>query len=156
VGATDPAPPAAEPAVPVADPDDADPEDDEDTGDDSFDAGGPSGDASAEPLTLSAVSLDGPVVVCAKKCRAKPAALKFKLSARASVVVSLARRACPHVHACTYRWAAKRTVKGRAGVQRMTVARTVAGMRLRAGRWRLTLAVAHTRRSVHFTVRRGR
>ena len=92
--------------------------------------------------TLSAVSLDGPVLVCPKKCRTKPAALKFKLSARTSVVVSLARRACPHVHDCTYRFAAKRTVKGRAGVQRMTVARTVAGMRLRAGRWRLTLAVA--------------
>jgi subtilase family protein len=154
VGATDPPPPAAEPEDPA--PADDDPADDaDDAGDDTFDDGDPSGDAS-EPLTLSAVSLDGPVVVCAKKCHSKPAALRFKLSARAAVVVSLAHRACPHVHDCTYSWAAKRTVKGRAGVQRMTVARTVAGMRLHAGRWRLTLAVAHTRRSVHFTVRRGR
>lgn len=151
VGATDPAPPAAEPEDPA--PADDDPADD--AGDDTFDDGAPSGDAS-EPLTLSAVSLDGPVVVCARKCHAKPAVLRFKLSARAAVVVSLAHRACPHVHDCTYSWAAKRTVKGRAGVQRMTVARTVAGMRLHAGRWRLTLAVAHTRRSVHFTVRHGR
>jgi thermitase len=157
VGAVDP-PPVAEPeeTAPPADLEDTDPPDDEDTDDeDIFDDGDPSSDASVDP-TLSAVSLDGPVLVCPKKCRTKPAALKFKLSARSSVVVSLARRACPHVHDCTYRFAAKRTVKGRAGVQRMTVARTVAGMRLRAGRWRLTLAVAHTRRSVHFTVRRGR
>jgi thermitase len=156
VGATDPAPPAAEPEDPgpVADPeDDVDPDD---SGDDIFDDGDPSGDASGAAPTLSAVSLDGPVVVCAKKCHAKPAALKFKLSARAAVVVSLAHRACPHVHDCTYSFAAKRTVKGRAGVQRLKVARTVAGMRLHTGRWRLTLAVAHTRRSVHFTVRRGR
>ena len=157
VGAVDP-PPVAEPeeTAPPADLEDTDPPDDEDTDDeDIFDDGDPSSDASVDP-TLSAVSLDGPVLVCPKKCRTKPAALKFKLSARTSVVVSLARRACPHVHDCTYRFAAKRTVKGRAGVQRMTVARTVAGMPLRAGRWRLTLAVAHTRRSVHFTVRRGR
>ena len=102
------------------------------------------------------MSLDGRVRLCDKKCRAKPAALRFKLSASAPVVVSLARRTCPHGQKCTYRWAAKRTVKGRAGVQKMTVARTVAGMKLRTGRWRLTLAVARSHRSVHFTVRRGR
>jgi hypothetical protein len=109
------------------------------------------------PADLAAgdVSLDGLVRICGKKCRAKPAALRFKLSAGAPVVVALARRTCPPGHDCTYRWAAKRTVKGRAGVQRMPVARTVAGMRLRTGRWRLTLAVAQTHRSVQFTVRRG-
>ena len=98
----------------------------------------------------------GRVRVCVKKCRAKPASLRFKLSASAPVVVSLAHRTCPHGQKCTYRWAAKRTVKGRAGAQKLTVARTVAGMKLRTGRWRLTLAVARSHRSVHFTVRRGR
>ena len=53
---------------------------------------------------------------CDKTCGAKPAALRFKLSAGSPVVVSLARRACAHGQKCTYRFAAKRTVKGRAGV----------------------------------------
>ena len=117
-------------------------------------AGDAAGGASGR-LTLSAVSLDGPVHLCTKKCDAKPASLRFKLSAGAPVVVSLAHRTCPHGQKCTYRWAAKRTVKGRAGVQKLTVARTVAGMKLHTGRWRLALAVARSKRSVHFTVRRG-
>ena len=70
-------------------------------------------DGASGRQTLSAVSLSGRVRVCVKKCRAKPASLRFKLSA------------------------------------------SVAGMKLRTGRWRLTLAVARSHRSVHFTVRRG-
>jgi subtilisin family serine protease len=156
IGAADPVPAQTTPEeAAVVDPDATDAADtDEPDEPDVFDDATPT-DAASGPLRLSAVSLDGLVRICGKKCRAKPAALRFKLSAGAPVVVSLARRKCPPAHHCTYRWAAKRTVKGRAGVQRMPVARTVAGMRLRTGRWRLTLAVAQTHRSVHFTVRRG-
>ena len=155
IGAVDPAA-AAEPDAPVDAVDDADDADEPDEPD-VFDDGtaGDAADGASGRLTLSAVSLDGRVRLCDKKCRSKPAALRFKLSARAPVVVSLARRTCPHGQKCTYHWAAKRTVKGRAGVQKLTVARTVAGMKLRTGRWRLTLAVARSHRSVHFTVRRG-
>jgi hypothetical protein len=159
IGAVDPAA-APEPEAPVDAVDAVDDADEPDEPDepDVFDDGtaGDAADGASGRLTLSAVSLDGRVRLCDKKCRAKPAALRFKLSARAPVVVSLAHRTCPHGQKCTYRWAAKRTVKGRAGVQKLTVARTVAGMKLRTGRWRLTLAVARSHRSVHFTVRRGR
>ena len=153
IGAVDPAP--APDDTPVTDPgtDDADEPDEPDVFDDT--TAGDAADGASGRLTLSAVSLDGRVRLCSKKCDAKPASLRFKLSAGAPVVVSLAHRTCPHGQKCTYRWAGKRTVKGRAGVQKMTVARTVAGMKLRTGRWRLTLAVARSKRSVHFTVRRG-
>ena len=153
VGAVDPALAAPAPEeTPDPDTDDADEPDEADVFDDDA---GDAADGASGRLTLSAVSLDGRVRLCGKKCGAKPAALRFKLSAGAPVVVSLARRTCPHGKQCGYRFAAKRTVKGRAGVQKLPVARTVAGMKLRTGRWRLTLAVARSHRSVHFSVRRG-
>jgi thermitase len=155
IGAVVPAP-AVAPDAPVAEPDVPDDVDEPDVPDVFDDATtGDAADGASTRLTLSAVSLDGQVRLCDKKCKAKPAALRFKLSAGAPVVVSLAHRTCSHGQKCAYRWAAKRTVKGRAGVQKLPVARTVAGMKLRTGRWRLTLAVARSHRSVHFTVRRG-
>ena len=103
VGALDPrAGGRARGAAPVDDaptmPDDAD---DPTSPTSSTTARGDAADGASGRLTLSAVSLDGPVRLCAKKCRRQARLLRFKLSARAPVVVSLARRTCPHGQKCS-------------------------------------------------------
>jgi len=86
------------------------------------------------PLTVTRLRVTGG---CRPACRAARAALAFTASRAGSAAVLLERRARGR-----YRRAATGTLTVTPGAQRVPLRTRVAGVRLRAGRWRVTLAGA--------------
>ncbi|HEX2102731.1 MAG TPA: S8 family serine peptidase [Solirubrobacteraceae bacterium] len=102
--------------------------------------------------TLAGARVSGRVVVCAHGCRARSATLRFTLGAPASVGVVVARRACANGR-CRYRTAGTRTLRLAGGRQRLTIGAKLAGVKLRAGSWRVTLTTPAARTTARFSVR---
>ena len=91
--------------------------------------------AAAAPR-LSNVRLSRAVVRCAKRCR--PAILRFDLAAAGTVSATLDRRRCAGGR-CRYRRAGRARLALGAGRHVLRVGPRFAGVRLRRGRWRVTL-----------------
>jgi thermitase len=81
--------------------------------------------------------------------------LTFRLSAATTVSVTLERRVCVR-RKCWLMIAGRRARVVAAGTQRWTIGRSLAGIALKPGRWRVTLAAPGGRRAVTFTVRARR
>jgi len=74
-------------------------------------------------------------------CRARTAALSFRLSAAARVAVALERRRCG-AERCRRHRVGTRTRAAAAGRTTWTVGRRLLGMRLRPGRWHVAVGTA--------------
>jgi hypothetical protein len=110
-----------------------------------------SGDAEAT-ATLDGARVSGRAVLCAHGCRRRSATLRFSLGADATVKVTAARKVCAKGR-CSYKAAGTRTLRLGAGPHRLTIASSLAGIRLRAGTWRVTLATSADDMTAAFTIR---
>ncbi len=97
------------------------------------------------PAAVGSLKLSGRVVVCAgKRCRPRSGRLSFSTSAATTLNVKLERRGAR---------ATATTVAVPAGTTRWKVSRTVAGLRVRPGRYQLTLTAPAGPASLGFQVR---
>jgi hypothetical protein len=114
----------------------------------------PAGPPAAVDPRISRLRLHGRPRLCRgrRACQARTATLSFVLSAPAVVRVRLQRRHCVRT---TCRWGAsrERTRREPAGRTRWVVGATLLGMRLRPGRWRVTLMTPAGRARRVFRVR---
>ena len=109
------------------------------------------GPATAPAATLAGVRIAGRIVACRRDCRPRTGRLVFTLGAAASVRVALARRSCQG-GACRWRTTGTRTVRLAAGAQSLTAGASLAGMRLAAGAWRVSLRTPADAATVGFRV----
>jgi thermitase len=84
-------------------------------------------------------------------CQARTARLSFRLAADADVRVRLERRACVGTK-CRWRRSGVRTRRTSAGRTRWLVSRSLLGMALRPGAWRVTVATSAGRAHCRFRV----
>lgn len=80
------------------------------------------------------------------------AVLRFSVSADASVTVSLQRQTCRRTR-CSWGPASTRTAEVRAGSQRLRIRSSLLGIKLTAGKWRVSVAAAAASRATTFSVR---
>ena len=85
-------------------------------------------------------------------CKRRSATLRFSLGADATLRVTAARKVCTKGR-CSYKAAGTRTLRLSAGPHHLTIASSLAGIRLRAGTWRVTLATSADDTTAAFTVR---
>ena len=141
------APPVEERATPLPDPvavlDDVGDAGEEDAGQ----------ERAAAPATLTAVRLTGRTVLSRRRSRARAAQLTFAAAVTGPVRVTLSRRVCRRKR-CHYVARGSRTVSVTEGAQRWALGPRVAGMRLAAGTWRVTLATADATARVALRVTR--
>jgi subtilisin family serine protease len=106
--------------------------------------------AAARPR-ISAVRLHGIPRICRgrRACQVRTATLSFLLGADADVTVRLQPRHCVRTR-CRWRPAQVRTRREAAGRTRWVMGRTLLGMRLRPGRWRVTLVTSAGRAEREF------
>ena len=102
--------------------------------------------AAATPR-IRGVRLRGRPRVCRHRraCEARTATLSFRLGAEAAVTVRLQRQACVRTRC---RWRARpraQPAAARPGARAGLVGRSLLGMRLRRGRWRVTLVTSADR-----------
>jgi thermitase len=114
----------------------------------------PAPPAPAARPRITSVRLHGKPRVCRgrRACQARTATLSFLLAADAHVTVRLQRRTCVRT-TCRWRPTDRRTRRETAGRTRWTVGPGLLGMRLRPGRWRVTLATSAGRAAREFRVR---
>jgi thermitase len=106
----------------------------------------------APPAAVGSLRVSGRVVVCGgRRCRPRTATLRFTASAAANITVSLRRQSCAR---CAWRRAGRTTAAVSRGASRWRISRTVAGLRLRPGRYELTLTAPAGPAAVAFAVRR--
>jgi hypothetical protein len=98
---------------------------------------------------VRAVRLSPSTIRCGDRCR--PATLRFRLAAPGTVAAMVARRRC-RPSGCRYRRVGGRSAALAAGRHTWRVGPRVAGVRLTAGRWRLTLRTSAGRVRVAFRV----
>ena len=110
-----------------------------------------SGDAASAP-TVDGARVSGRAVVCARGCKRRSATLRFSLGADTTLRVTAARKVCTKGR-CSYKAAGTRTLRLSAGPHHLTIAASLAGIRLRAGTWRVTLATSADDTTAAFTVR---
>ena len=110
-----------------------------------------SGDAASAP-TVDGARVSGRAVVCARGCKRRSATLRFSLGADTTLRVTAARKVCTKGR-CSYKAAGTRTLRRSAGPHHLTIAASLAGIRLRAGTWRVTLATSADDTTAAFTVR---
>ena len=111
----------------------------------------PSTGGSGGAIWVMGARVSGRIVVCRKPCRPRRGKLAFTLGAAAPVRVTLARRSCRRSR-CAFATTGARTLRLPRGRRSLTIGRTVAGMKLRPGTWRVTLATTHYRTSASFKV----
>jgi subtilisin family serine protease len=113
----------------------------------------PAPPAPARPR-ITSVRLQGKPRVCRgrRACQARTATLSFVLGADADIKVRLQRRTCVRT-TCRWRPTERRTRREPAGRTRWTVGPSLLGMRLRPGRWRVTLATSAGSAAREFRVR---
>jgi thermitase len=109
------------------------------------------------PDDESAPTVDGArvsdhAVVCARGCKRRSATLRFSLGADTLVKVTAARRVCTKGR-CSYQAAGTRSLHLGAGPHRLSIASSLAGIKLRTGTWRVTLATSADTTTAAFTVR---
>ena len=102
----------------------------------------------AEP-TLSGLALTGRVRAC-RGCASR-ARLRFTLAADARISVRLEQRTCRRGR-CTWTARGRTRVRVAASTRQWTVGRRLAGLALRAGTWRVTLASPANAVSLRFAV----
>jgi thermitase len=102
--------------------------------------------------TLNGARVSGRAVLCAHGCKRRSATLRFSLAADAIVTVTAARKGCAKGH-CSYKPAGTRTLRLGAGPHHLTIASSLAGIRLRTGTWRVTLATSGDHTTAAFTIR---
>jgi subtilisin family serine protease len=119
------------------------------------DAGAPQAAPRAERVdTRQPVQTLGGVRLTGRVAGNRTARLTFSVGAAGTVRVQIEQRVCRRGR-CRYRArAVRRVTVRRAGRQRWTVGRSLAGYRLRPGTYRVTLITADDRRSLTLTVRR--
>ena len=102
---------------------------------------------------ITRVRIQGRARTCRgrRACEARSATLSFVLAADADVTVRLQRRHCVRSR-CRWRPTQQRTRREPAGARRWVVGRSLLGMRLRPGRWRVTLATTAARIGREFRV----
>jgi thermitase len=102
------------------------------------------------PAAVGSLRVSGKVVVCrGRRCRPRSAKLSLTASAATSLAVSLRRQGCAR---CGWRQAGRTTVAVGPGVSRWRISRTVAGLRLRPGRYELTLTAPAGPAAIAFAV----
>jgi thermitase len=101
--------------------------------------------------TILHARVTGRVVVCRRGCRRHAGRLRFDLGSRAGVKFTVARKQCRRER-CSYAATGSRTVQLAAGPQVVRVGPRLAGVALRPGAWRVTLATAASRASASFRV----
>jgi thermitase len=102
--------------------------------------------------TVDGARVSGRAIVCAHGCRRQSATLRFSLGADAIVKVTAARKVCAKGR-CSYKAAGTRTLRLGAGPHRLSIASSLAGIKLRTGTWRVTLATTADDTTAGFTVR---
>jgi len=105
----------------------------------------------AAPATVTGARLSGRVALCRAPCRDRRGRLAFTLGAAARVTVKLERRTCRGSR-CTWKTAGRRTLPLAGGRRSLIVGSKLAGITLRPGSWRVTLATAQHRTAVPFRV----
>ena len=117
-------------------------------------AGAPAQAARAARPRISGLRIDGRPRACRRRtgCQARTAALSFRLAAEADVKVRLERRACVRT-TCRWRRAGARTRRAAAGRTRWLMTRSLLGIALQQGSWRVTLATSAGRADRTFRVR---
>ena len=101
--------------------------------------------------TLTGARLSGRVVVCREPCRDRRGRLSFVLGANARVKLKLERKTC-RGRRCSWSIKGRRGVSLMAGRNSLTVGSELAGLDLRPGSWRVTLATPQARARVPFRV----
>ena len=114
----------------------------------------PAAGARAARPRISGLRIDGQPRACRRRtgCQARTATLTFRLAAAADVDVRMERRACART-TCRWRRTGARTRRAAAGRTRWLMTRSLLGMTLRPGRWRVTLATSAGRADRTFRVR---
>lgn len=106
--------------------------------------GGPAGDdepAAPPPAPALKLRRSGVATICLRGCASRTFVLRFTLAAPATVRTSYAIRACSRTgRGCAWRTVARRTLRGKAGANRLKVGAKVGAKRLKRGRYRLTVA----------------
>jgi subtilisin family serine protease len=102
--------------------------------------------------TVKGARVSGRAVVCTRGCKRRSATLRFSLDANAIVTVTAARKVCAKGH-CSYKPAGTRALRLGAGPHHLTIATSLAGIRLRTGTWRVTLATSADHTTAAFTIR---
>lgn len=102
--------------------------------------------------TLSGVSIDRAVVLCAasrRGCKVRSATLVFGLAADATVRIVAAKQVCTTTKgrgarkpSCRFKEAGRRSVSLEAGDYEATIGKTLQGIRLSTGTWRVTLSTS--------------
>jgi subtilisin family serine protease len=111
----------------------------------------PAAGTTAAP-TVGRIRVTGRAVVCSGTCHRRSATLQFTLGAEATVRVTVARKVCAH-GGCRYRTAGTRRIRLAAGVQRVAVGPSLAGIAVRAGAYRVTLETTAGHARATFSVR---
>jgi thermitase len=106
----------------------------------------------AQGAAILHARVTGRIVVCRRRCHAHAGTLRFELRSAAQLRLTVARKACRHAR-CAYTTAGSRTLRLGAGAQAVRVGPRLAGVPLRPGAWRVTLATAAARASASFRVR---
>jgi thermitase len=115
-------------------------------------ASDPSPPSTVRPV-LSGLRIAGSPRVCRRTgCQARTATLSFQLAAAADVSVRLERRRCGRTR-CSWRRAGTSTRHATAGRNAWAVGSRLAGLRLRRGSWRVTLATSAGAAQRSFRVR---